>query len=126
MTKKLEIYKCELCGNVVEVTKGDGAPLVCCGQEMTKQEPQTADTSVEKHVPFIQKTADGYLVKVGETTAHPMVEEHFIQWIELLSDGKVYRQELKPGDAPEAEFKVGDLGDVSAREYCNIHGLWIS
>ena len=125
MTKVLEVYKCEVCGNIVEVLKGDGAPLVCCGQEMTKQEEKTADTSQEKHVPYIQKTATGYLVKIGQNQDHPMAPEHFIQWIELLAEGKVYRQELKAGDAPQAEFNVGDLGEVSAREYCNVHGLWV-
>ena len=124
MTKVLEVYKCELCGNIVEVFQGDGAPLVCCGQDMTKQEEQTADTSQEKHVPFIQKTDSGYLVKVGQNQDHPMAEEHYIQWIELIADGKVYRKALNPGDAPQAEFAVGDVGSVTAREYCNVHGLW--
>ena len=124
MSKYLEVYKCELCGNIVEVFEGDGAPLVCCGQDMTKMEEQTADATQEKHVPFIQKTDDGYLVKVGEVQDHPMAQEHYIQWIELIVDDKVLRQALKPGAAPSASFKVEAGNKVSAREYCNVHGLW--
>ena len=121
---KTEVYKCELCGNVVEVFQGDGAPLVCCGQDMTLQEEQTADSSQEKHVPFIQPVDGGYLVKVGEAASHPMADEHYIQWIELVADGTVYRKELSPGDAPEAKFCVCDAKEITAREYCNVHGLW--
>ncbi len=124
MTKKMEVYKCEVCGNIVEVLQGDGAPLVCCGQNMTKQEEKTADSSQEKHVPFITAVEDGYLVKIGENQAHPMSEEHYIQWIELVVDGAVYRKELTPADKPEATFCVCEGSDVSAREYCNVHGLW--
>lgn len=124
MTKYLEIYKCEHCGNMVEVLKGEGAPIVCCGDNMILQEEKTADTSQEKHVPFIEKTDDGYSVRIGEMQNHPMTEEHSIQWIELIVDNKVYRQTLKPGDEPVAVFKVDAEGPVTAREYCNLHGLW--
>lgn len=124
MTKKMEIYKCDVCGNIVEVLQGDGAHPVCCGQDMTLQEEKTADSSQEKHVPFIKAVDDGYLVKIGENQDHPMTEEHYIQWIELIVDGAVYRKELTPSDKPEATFCVCEGSDVSAREYCNIHGLW--
>ena len=124
MTKKFEIYKCELCGNMVEVLKGEGSPLVCCGQKMTLLEEQTADSSTEKHVPFIEELEDGYKVKVGESQNHPMVEKHYIMWIELTVGNKVYRQELTHTDKPEAVFKVEKSENVTAREYCNVHGLW--
>jgi len=124
MTKKMEVYKCDVCGNIVEVLQGDGAPLVCCGQDMTKQEEKTADSSQEKHVPFIEAVDGGYLVKVGEAQDHPMAEEHYIQWIELIVDGTVYRTELKPGDKPQENFCVCEGSAISAREYCNVHGLW--
>lgn len=124
MTKYMEVYKCELCGNIVEVLKGDGAPLVCCGENMTNLEEKTADTSKEKHVPFISEIENGYRVRIGEMQDHPMTEEHSIQWIELLIDNKVYRQVLKSGDEPEAVFFVEKSGKISAREFCNVHGLW--
>lgn len=122
MTTLNGIYKCELCGNIVQVLHtGEGA-LVCCGQEMKLLSEKTADAANEKHVPVIEKTDAGYLVKVG-SVPHPMQDEHYIEWIELIADGKSYRQYLKPGDAPEAEFCV-QAEAVSAREYCNVHGLW--
>jgi superoxide reductase len=113
--KKLDIAKKDdaLC----EVILGEVAGL-------EKLEEKTADSTQEKHVPFIKETADGYLVKVGETTDHPMTEEHYIQFIELVAGDSVYRKYLKPGDKPEAEFKVEKASDVYAREYCNLHGLW--
>jgi len=117
-----QIYKCELCGNIVEVLSAADGELVCCGQPMTMQEEKSADSSTEKHVPVIEKIDGGYKVTVG-STLHPMTEEHSIQWIELIADGKVYRQNLKPGDAPVAEFCV-EASVVSAREFCNLHGLW--
>ncbi len=117
-----EVYKCELCGNIVEVVNVGGGDLVCCGKEMTLLEEKTADSSTEKHVPLIEKIDGGYKVTVG-STLHPMTDEHWIQWIELLADGKVYKKYLNPGDQPVAEFCV-DASKVSAREYCNVHGLW--
>jgi superoxide reductase len=122
MAQKLEIYKCEVCGNIVEVVHGGKGELVCCGQPMKLFKENTVDAAKEKHVPVVEKTAEGYQVKVGEV-AHPMEEKHYIEWIELIADGKAYRQFLEPGSAPEAEFKI-DADQVSAREYCNIHGLW--
>jgi len=116
------IYKCEICGNVVEVLHAGQGDLVCCGENMKLLDEQTADSSTEKHVPVIEKTADGYKVTVG-STLHPMEEKHYIEWIELIADGKSYRQNLKPGDQPVAEFCV-QAKKVSAREYCNVHSLW--
>ena len=124
MTKKKGIYKCEICGNVVEVLQDGKGDLVCCGKPMVYFEEKTADSSTEKHVPFIQETEDGYLVKVGENTAHPMTEAHYIQWIELNVDGMSYKAFLNPNDKPEAEFKVPKGKDVFAREYCTLHGVW--
>ena len=122
MTEKLQIYKCEICGNIVEVLHEGKGELVCCGQPMKLYKENTTDATLEKHVPVIEKTESGFKVKIG-SVAHPMVEEHNIEWIEAVVDGKAYRQFLKPGDAPEAEFcKKSD--NIIAREYCNIHGLW--
>jgi len=123
MTEKLQVYKCDVCGNVVEVLENGAGELVCCGQPMTLQQEKTEDAATEKHVPFIEQVDGGYKVRVGQNAAHPMEEKHYIQWIELLADGKSYRQFLQPGDAPEAVFPVSGE-NVSAREYCNIHGLW--
>lgn len=126
MAKKLGIYKCEQCGNIVEVFVSGKGPLVCCGEEMTYMEEKKADHSVEKHVPFIVETKDGYQVKVGENAAHPMADEHYIQWVELILGDTILRQELKPGDAPEANFVCKHADGVIAREYCNVHGHWAS
>ncbi len=122
MAERLEIYHCELCGNIVEVLHGGAGELVCCGQAMVKLAENTTDAATEKHVPVIEKVDGGYKVKVGDV-AHPMLDKHYIEWIELLADGKAYRQFLNPGDAPEAVFCV-EADSVSAREYCNLHGLW--
>ena len=122
MAKKLEIYKCEVCGNIVEVVHGGVGELVCCGEPMVLVTANTVDAAREKHVPVIEKTEDGYKVKVG-SVAHPMEEKHYIEWIELIADGKAYRQFLEPGQAPEAMFKI-EAASVTAREYCNLHGLW--
>ncbi len=122
MAEKLQVYKCDVCGNIVEVLHGGVGELVCCGQPMTLQTENTVDAAKEKHVPVIEKVAGGYKVKVG-AVAHPMEEKHHIEWIELIAGDKAYRQFLKPGDAPEAFFAT-DASQVSAREYCNLHGLW--
>ena len=122
MAKQLEIYKCEVCGNIVELLHVGGGELVCCGKPMKLMTENTVDAAKEKHVPVIEDQGNGYLVKVGEV-AHPMEAKHYIEWIELIADSKAYRQFLKPGDKPEAFFEVTG-GSVSAREYCNIHGLW--
>ncbi len=122
MTKQLQIYKCELCGNIVEVLHEGGGELVCCKQPMKLYDENTVDAAKEKHVPVIEKVANGYMVKVG-SVSHPMEEKHFIEWIELIADGAAYRRFLKPGDAPEAMFEIS-ADNVSVREYCNLHGLW--
>jgi superoxide reductase len=122
MAKRLEVYKCNLCGNIVEVLFGSDGTLVCCDQPMVLMNENTVDAAKEKHVPVIEKIDGGYKVKVG-AVAHPMEEKHYIQWIELIADGKIYRQFLNPGDAPEAVFQVS-ASSVIAREYCNLHGHW--
>lgn len=122
MANQLQVYKCDACGNIVEVLHGGGGELVCCGEPMKLMVENTTDAAKEKHVPVIEKTAEGYLVKVG-SVAHPMEEKHYIEWIELLADGKAYREFLKPGGKPEALFCI-KADKVEAREYCNIHGLW--
>jgi len=121
-TKKLEVYKCDVCGNMVEMIHDGMGELVCCGQPMTRQNENTVDAAKEKHVPVIEKTDSGYTVKVG-SVAHPMEEKHHIEWIELVADGVAYRQFLNPGEAPEATFCI-DAAQITAREYCNLHGLW--
>jgi superoxide reductase len=122
MTERLQIYKCEICGNIVEVLHEGKGELVCCGQPMTLLEANTVDAAQEKHVPVIAKTANGVTVKIG-SAPHPMEEKHHIEWIEIIADGKAYRQFLKPGDAPEATFNI-TADKIDAREHCNIHGLW--
>lgn len=122
MTERLQVYKCGICGNIVEVMHAGAGELVCCGQAMAQVKENTVDAAKEKHVPVVEKTADGFKVKVG-SVAHPMEEKHWIEWVELIADGKVYRQYLKPGQAPEAVFCI-KADTVSAREYCNLHGLW--
>ena len=122
MAEQLEIYKCDACGNIVEVLHGGGGELVCCGESMELFIENTVDAAKEKHVPVIEKTADGFKVAVG-SVAHPMEEKHYIEWIEVIAGGKTYRQFLKPGEEPEATFCV-DADQVTAREYCNLHGLW--
>lgn len=120
--QRLQVYKCALCGNIVEVLFAGGGELVCCGQPMTLLVEYTVDASREKHVPVIEKTADGVRVKVG-SIPHPMEDKHYIQWIEVIDGEVIYRRFLKPGQAPEASFGL-KAGKVAAREYCNLHGLW--
>ena len=122
MPEQLQVYKCDKCGNIVEVLHGGAGDLVCCGENMKLIEAGTVDAAKEKHVPVIEKTANGYKVSVG-SVPHPMEEKHYIEWIELIADGKAYRQFLKPGQDPVAEFCL-EAKAVTAREYCNIHGLW--
>jgi superoxide reductase len=122
MTEKLQVYKCEICGNIVEMLHGGKGELVCCGEPMKLYEENTVDAAKEKHVPVIEKIDGGFEVKVG-SVAHPMEEKHYIEWIEAIADGKAYRQFLNPGDAPEAVFNI-EAEQITAREYCNLHGLW--
>jgi len=122
MTKLGQVYKCNICGNIVTVLHAGVGELVCCGQPMELLSEKTKDVGKEKHVPVIEKTAKGVKVKVG-SVPHPMEQSHYIEWIEVVADGEVLRHFLKPGEKPEAEFCV-KAKKVSAREYCNLHGLW--
>jgi superoxide reductase len=122
MAKLLEVYKCELCGNIVEVVHAGGGDLSCCGQDMKLLSENTVDAAKEKHVPVIEVGNGTVKVTIG-SVAHPMEEKHYIEWIELIADGKVYRQSLNPGDAPTATFNV-TAKKLTARELCNLHGLW--
>jgi superoxide reductase len=122
MAARYEVYECKDCGLIVEVLRGAQCDIGCCGKPMEKLTANTVDASREKHVPVIERLADGFKVKIG-SVPHPMEEKHYIEWIELLADGRVHRQYLKPGDAPEATFNV-KANTVTAREHCNIHGLW--
>jgi len=125
MTKLREIYKCNICGNIVEILHAGVGELVCCGEPMELMKEKTEDSSVEKHVPYVEKTDDGVLVKVGQNEDHPMIDKHYIEWIQVIADDASYRKFLKPGDKPQAEFEI-KADKVEAREYCNVHGLWRS
>ncbi|MGK0467318.1 desulfoferrodoxin [Clostridium sp.] len=122
MTKLKQVYKCELCGNMVEIVHESGGVLVCCGQPMTLQIENTVDAAKEKHVPVVENVKGGVLVKVG-AVEHPMLEAHYIEWIEVQTAKKIYRKHLKPGEIPQALFLINEEV-LSIREYCNIHGLW--
>lgn len=116
-----EFYRCERCGNIVALLKKGGGTLTCCGQAMTKLEANTSDGAKEKHVPVITRESGKIKVAVG-STLHPMLPEHFIEWIALVTEDKVEFRYLKPGDQPTAEFTEVEAGSVYA--YCNLHGLW--
>ena len=122
MAQRMEVYKCNACGNIVEVLHGGGGELVCCGEAMVLLKENTVDAAKEKHVPVVEKVPGGFKVKVGDVP-HPMEEKHYIEWIELIVGDKIYREYLNPGDAPEATSLV-DADQATAREYCNLHGLW--
>ena len=122
MAKRLEVYKCSICGDIVEVLHAGGGELVCCGKPMDQLVENTVDAAKEKHVPVIEQSAGSVKVTVG-SVSHPMEDEHYIQWIEIIADGKAHRQFLNPEDAPEATFNI-EADQVTAREYCNLHGLW--
>lgn len=123
MTEINQIFKCKVCGNIVQVIHDGAGTLVCCGQNMELQKENTTDASLEKHVPIIEKTENGIKVKIG-SVPHPMEKEHYIEWIQIIVDGLAQRKYLKPGDLPEAEFCVNPDSVIIAREYCNLHGLW--
>ncbi len=122
MAARLEVYKCDMCGNIIEVLHGGAGQLVCCGQPMVLQAENTVDAAVEKHVPVKSDTDHGVKVTVGEV-AHPMTDEHYIEWIEVVSGGRAYREFLEPGGAPEATFCL-DAPIEIVRAYCNQHGHW--
>lgn len=123
MPEIMEVYKCEVCGNIVEMLHGGDGELVCCDEPMKLMKENTVDAAKEKHVPVLERVDSGIKVKVG-SVAHPMEAEHYIEWIELVVDGHVCRHQLKPGDAPETVFTCACDAKVTAREYCNKHGLW--
>lgn len=122
MPERMEVYKCDICGNIVEFLNGGGANLVCCGEEMKLMAENTTDAAVEKHVPALEKKADGWQVNVGSVD-HPMTDAHYIEWIELIDNGTVYKEFLSPGDKPAAFFPI-TADKVTVRAYCNLHGLW--
>lgn len=122
MASRFEVYKCDACGNIVEVMTGGGGELVCCGESMKLMVENTVDAAKEKHIPVVVATAEGVTVKVG-SVAHPMEAKHYIEWIEIIADGNSFKKFLNPGDAPEAKFKI-EAKQVTARAYCNLHGLW--
>jgi superoxide reductase len=122
MPKQLEIYNCSICGNIVEVVHAGSGALVCCGEEMTLMTENTTDAATEKHVPVITM-GDGVIKVAVGSVPHPMVDAHYIEWIELVADGTSCRQFLQPGEAPEAVFTI-TAGSVTARAYCNLHGHW--
>lgn len=117
-----QIYKCSVCGNIIEVVHVGGGELVCCGKPMNLLTENTTDAATEKHVPVVEMTPDAVHVTVGEVE-HPMEEKHYIEFIEVLTDGKVYRKFLHPGERPKATFEISAT-QVEVREYCNLHGLW--
>lgn len=123
--KKLEIYKCSICGNIVELEHVGGGPLSCCGQLMILQKTESTDGALEKHVPVIEKNGNEYTIRVG-SIPHPMIDVHYIEWIEIITENATYRKFLKPGDEPKATFKNIDSDTFIVREYCNIHGLYKS
>jgi len=124
MTKSNEIYKCNICGNIVEVLHTGVGELVCCGQPMQLQNPNTVDAAIEKHVPVVEKAIEGVVIHVG-ATEHPMLPEHYIEWVEAIcSNGKIVRKHFSAGDKPELRLPNAETTDLKVRAYCNIHGLW--
>ena len=122
MPQRLEVYKCNLCGNIVEVVTSGAGALVCCGQDMVLMEENTVDAAQEKHVPVPTRVNGGWEAVVG-SVAHPMEEKHWIEWIELNANGTSYKEFLDPGQEPKAYFPI-DAAEVDVRAYCNLHGLW--
>jgi superoxide reductase len=123
LTQIKQIYKCEICGNIIEVLHSGVGELVCCNQKMNLQTENTTEASLEKHIPVIEKIGDNvFKVTVG-SLEHPMDEDHYIEWIEVVADNKVYKRYLKPLDKPQAIFKIVSE-ELTARAYCNKHGLW--
>ena len=125
MTNLKEIYKCEICGNIVEVLHTGQGELFCCGGPMNLESEKKEDVGLEKHVPILEKKDSKMIVKVGEIP-HPMEEEHFIEWVEVIfQSGRDCKFFLKPGDKPQVEI-LTDEKIAKVREYCNIHGLWVN
>lgn len=122
MAQRLQVYKCEICGHIIEVLHDGEGELVCCGAPMKLLVENTVDASREKHVPVVEKTSGGIKVKVG-SVPHPMEAKHYIEWVQIIAGDNAYRIFLKPGGQPEGVF-TADPGAVVAREHCNLHGLW--
>jgi superoxide reductase len=122
LTERNQTWKCEICGNIVDVIHSGKGELVCCGQPMVLLEIQREESGYEKHLPVIEKDDDNYTVTVG-SVEHPMLEKHYIEWIALDTENGVLRKYLNPGEKPKAVFCTSEAV-VQAREYCNIHGLW--
>lgn len=122
MTKRTELYKCEICGNIVEIHHHGASALVCCNEKMQLLVENETDGAVEKHIPIIEKLNNGYKISVGEVE-HPMTEKHYIEWIQLITENQVYTKFLEPDMKPEAIFEI-DSTIVNARAYCNLHGNW--
>lgn len=120
---EVKFYKCSHCGNLVGMIHDAGVPIVCCGEKMTELVPGSVDAAAEKHVPVIRVEGDTVTVSVG-SVAHPMAEEHFIEWIYLQTERGGQRRCLAPGEAPEATFALAGEKPVAAYAYCNLHGLW--
>jgi len=127
MTENKEVYRCNICGNIVEVLHLGTGKLICCENQMELLKEKEEGTGSEKHLPVLEETDKGIKIKVG-SLPHPMEDNHCIEWVEVIADNKIYRKVFKPGDKPEAEFdiKPGDVEQIELREYCSIHGLWRS
>ena len=120
----MKFFRCEHCGNIIDFVKASGVPVVCCGEKMKELVPNTSDGAHEKHVPVVKVEGNKVAVRVGSVD-HPMLPEHFIEWIVLETSCGVYRRPLKPGDAPAAEFYLSEGETVKETyAYCNLHGLW--
>lgn len=122
MANHLDIYKCATCGNIVEVLHAGPGAITCCGAVMPLQAENTVDASREKHLPLAERAGDSVVVRVG-SIPHPMEEAHYIEWIEVIADGRVHRQQLQPGQAPAASFPMSS-SRFTVRAYCNLHGQW--
>lgn len=122
MTQLNQVYRCNICGNIVEAVHGGVGQLVCCGQATELLEEKIADIGQEKHLPVVEKNSGGIKIKIG-SLPHPMEEKHYIEWAEVIIDNNLSRKLLKPGNKPEVEF-LGITGQIKVKIYCNIHGLW--
>ncbi len=124
MRKRYQVYRCEVCGNIVQILHGGVGTLVCCNRSMKLLNELTKDSGMEKHVPVIERNGNTIKIKVG-TVQHPMEEQHYIEWVEAISNDKIYRKHLQPGSKPEVEFVI-EGNNIIAREFCTVHGMWRS
>lgn len=125
MTQERKFFRCEICGNITGLIKAGGGEMSCCGKPMTLLKPNSALAATDKHIPVVSVEDGKVTVRVGSTD-HPMTKEHYIEWIYLCSEGKGQRYELKPNDAPEAVFYIGNEEITAVYAYCNLHGLWVA